>query len=118
VGCQSIWKACASFKHKVWGWLLLHHGLVVKSRLHKVGITSSTCVVCGKEETVQHVFWKCQSARVFWSWFQAEFQSLFVALTLLEGAPLRGHLDGQGQLQITLAFSLFGCNWFFVETSL
>jgi hypothetical protein len=71
--CLSIWKACTSFKHKIWAWLLLHRRFTVKSRLHKVGVTSSTCVVCSKEGTVQHSFWKSQSARVLWSHFQAEF---------------------------------------------
>jgi hypothetical protein len=40
-------------KHKVWGWLLLRDN--------------------------EHVFWKCQFVRDFWSWFHAEFQSMFVA---------------------------------------
>jgi hypothetical protein len=29
----------------------------------------------------------------------------------MEGESPEGHLDGQGQLWIALAFNLFGCNW-------
>jgi hypothetical protein len=28
---------------------------------------------------MQHVFWKCQSTIVLWSWFHIEFQSMFAA---------------------------------------
>ena len=55
---------------------MLHHGLVVKRRLHKVGITNSTCLLRGKDEIAQHVFWR--SSRVFLTWFLVEFHSLFV----------------------------------------
>lgn len=35
--CEFIGKGHVSFKNKIWGWLLLHHGLDYKSRLHKIG---------------------------------------------------------------------------------
>jgi hypothetical protein len=54
--CQSIWKSHSSFKHKVWEWLLCQQGLVVKHRLHNIGVIDVVCVLCGKDEIVEHGF--------------------------------------------------------------
>jgi len=53
------------FKHKISGWLLLYQDLVVESKVDKIDITNSTCTLCGKDKTIQFVFWKCKIARVF-----------------------------------------------------
>jgi len=60
-----IWKSHSSFKHKVWGGLFLNQGLVVKSKLHKAGLTSVASVLYGKDEIVEHRFWICWAAKVF-----------------------------------------------------
>lgn len=89
--CQCIWKSHSSFKHKVWRWLLLHQGLAVKSRLHKVGGTNTACTVCGKDEMIKHVFLQmlpCQN-----------FLGMFHCIALLEWSSLGGHLHDSGQLQ-------------------
>lgn len=68
------------------GGLLPHQG--IKSRLHNLCIIDSTCVFCGKDETVPVVFWKCQTAKVFWAWIQAQFHSLFAATLSWKGTRL------------------------------
>jgi hypothetical protein len=59
---------CGSIKR-----LLLHERLAIKSRLHKVALTSSSHVVCSKEETMQHVVWRYQFAAFFHHGFRLNF---------------------------------------------
>ena len=50
--------------------------------------------------------------KVFGLWFQAEFHSLFVVLLSW------GTMNGQGPVQIILAFNAIGCNCFFAKMPL
>lgn len=75
---QGICESHSSLKHKACRWLLLQQGLVVKHRLHKIGMTDVAYVLCGEYETMEHVFWDVNLPRCFedWSWFQAEYHFL------------------------------------------
>lgn len=48
---------------RIFSWSLIFHGLSCKAKMAKMNITSSCCVVCGKEETVKHTFWECSHAQ-------------------------------------------------------
>lgn len=91
--------------NKVLGWILLQQGFVVKSRLHKVGITNSTCASCGKDETVEHVFWNCQTARVFGHGFTLNFTLLLL------------HSHGWSPTWVTLGWSRTVVNYFGIQFS-
>jgi hypothetical protein len=47
------------------------------------------CMMCGRDEIVDHVFWRCTSVKNFWAWFHSEFHYIFIALLSIEG-PLLG----------------------------
>lgn len=46
---------------------MLHRGLVVKTKVHKLGVTNVACTLYGKDETVEHVFWTCKPTKTFWT---------------------------------------------------
>ena len=97
--------------------LLLHQGLVVKSRLNKVGITILASVLCGKDETMQLVVCKCQTT-IFWGMILGCISFPFCIPALMEVSPPGRHLDGRGQLHISFAFNSIGCTWISLEASL
>lgn len=95
--CQHIWKSQASLKHKVLGWLMIHQGLAVKTRLLKVGVTNAACKLCSKNAMIEHVFQRCLSANTFCHFghgfnFHAEF-TIFSLPCFLGKALSLGHLD-------------------------
>lgn len=77
--CQSIYESHLS----LWRWLLIQQGLVVKRRLHKIGVTDAAYSLYGKDEKVEHGFWRCRTVKVFgrWSWFQVEYHFVIAPLS-------------------------------------
>jgi hypothetical protein len=94
----------------------------IKDSLSRVGCTKSTLVIqyvhcMTRMRHFNMFFGNIRMPEFFGAWFQAEFHSFYHS-ALIEGIPHGEHLDGQGHMQISLAFSLFGCNRFSMKTTL
>ena len=100
--CQSIWKDCASFKHN-----FQFGNLIFTDQLSRVRCTKLALLIQLTQGMVRrrqcNIFFGDISMPFFGEWIQSFFLQIY---------PLGGHLDGQGQLQITLVFISFGCNHF------
>lgn len=58
---------CARPREKMIFWLACHNRLAAKNRLVKLGLLNdSKCIFCGKEETIQHLFFECDEIRKVW----------------------------------------------------
>lgn len=94
----------------------------IMDQLLREGCTKLALLVYSMQSMVRRrqcimLFGNVSRPRVFGHVFRLNF-SLCLQLCSLGRGHSWGYLDGQGQLQITLALSSFSCNRLFVETLL
>jgi len=65
---DNIWKTSLPMKIKVFLWQLSHNKLQSAVALKRRGWKGSTrCVLCGRHESVSHIFFTCSLARFVWA---------------------------------------------------
>ncbi|XP_074288607.1 uncharacterized protein LOC141613762 [Silene latifolia] len=62
---HQVWNKWTVPKHAIIAWLYHHRGLNTKDKLFRLNIASDNlCCICGsEEETLQHLFFKCQYSK-------------------------------------------------------
>ncbi|XP_074315577.1 uncharacterized protein LOC141651779 [Silene latifolia] len=62
---HQVWNKWTVPKHAIIAWLYHHRGLNTKDKLFRLNIVSDNlCCICGsEEETLQHLFFKCQYSK-------------------------------------------------------
>lgn len=101
-----IWKSKIPLKVKLFLWQLFHDKLQAAFSLKKKGWQGSPlCCVCGKPETVNHIFFECTFSQYLWccirdafGWKDFQFQNLTLCTNGCQG--------GWGSLRDLFFFSL------------
>lgn len=69
-----LWKVKIPAKIKVFLWLVNKRSILTKDSLIKRGwVGSNLCVMCGREETIDHLFFTCTTASLLWSILKCSF---------------------------------------------
>jgi hypothetical protein len=62
-----IWKMKVPLKIKIFMWFLHRREILTKDNLAKRNWQGSkTCVLCDKDESIQHLFFECPLAKIVW----------------------------------------------------
>jgi hypothetical protein len=75
-------------------------------------VTNAAPMFCGRDETVEHVFWRCPTAKTFWAWFYDEFNYFyFLGNSSLEDTLIfRDNCKSNSSLEDTLTLWMFKDN--------
>ncbi|KAJ3707957.1 hypothetical protein LUZ61_011662 [Rhynchospora tenuis] len=72
---KEIWKMKIPLKIKIFLWLLSKRRLLTRMALSARGWDGDkSCVYCGTNESVDHLFFRCTQHRNLWDWFLNQFQ--------------------------------------------
>jgi len=75
---ENIWKTKLPMKIKVFLWQLAHNKLQSAMALKRRGWKGSArCLLCGRQETVSHIFFSCSLARFVWACLSEVFGGVF-----------------------------------------
>lgn len=65
------WRSLAPRRYQVIAWKILHQRIPTRDKLRAKGVVSQSgdisCVHCGEEESVYHLFFDCSLARKIWN---------------------------------------------------
>lgn len=106
-----IWKCKIPLKIKVFLWQVFNNKLPVGQSLIRRGWRGNgRCCVCGIEETVDHIFFKCVLAKMVWALVKIVFDLDMVPGSLKEFSEI--WLQGKGPLPVRLNMFIFaGFSW-------
>lgn len=69
-----LWKVKMPPRVNVFKWLVLRNSILTKDNLLRRGWTGdSKCSLCGREETINHLFFHCCIAKLLWNIMKCDF---------------------------------------------
>lgn len=69
-----LWKTKVPTKIKVFLWLMTRKSILTKDNLVRRGwMGNKSCVFCGQDKTIDHLFFTCSAARLVWTLLKCAF---------------------------------------------